>query len=207
MAKKKSKVVEAEVMGDEATGRGARILRQLLGSSTADKVEAARAKVREQFETRLGTATGRFVDLEKKVEEMMSTVQSTMQGAAHAAADKVREEGSEAVHKMEQVAAELSAKVADRPFLDHWLKLPEEVRDDMLTASGVASQKQVAALHEEVAGLREEIHAQFEAHADMLATMLAAAGHDGAHGEAANATAAKAKPKKKPARKSPAAEA
>lgn len=199
MAKKKSKFVEAEVigMGEETLGRGARILRQLLGSSTADKVEAARATVREQFQTRMGMATGRFVDLEKKVEEMVSTVQSTVQGAAHAAADKVREEGNEAVHKMEQVAAEISAKVGERPIIDHWLKLPDEVREDLLTASGVASQKQVAALQEEIAGLRAELLAQFEAQAEMLA----AAGHDGGHGGGSDGVPAKgAARKKKPAK-------
>ena len=172
MAKKKSKVVQAEVMDDSQDtqsetkpGKGNQVLRSLLGKATADKVEAARAKVREQFQTQLAEAQQRLQGLEKRAHDLVASVQSS----ASAAVDKVREEKDDVVHRIEEAAHDLGAKVPDKLGVEQWLKMPAEAREDLLTALGVASQKQMVTLHEELAALRAELAGQLEAQTEILA--------------------------------------
>lgn len=145
-----------------------RLARKLLGESAAQKIEAARQRVRDEFQDRVAQAQERLQTWERKAADLATTVQAT----AHAAADKVREEKSEAAQRIETLVGGIAGMVAEKGSFDAWLKLPEEAREDVLTAAGVATQKQVAALQEEVAALRAEITAQFVAQTEVLTSLL-----------------------------------
>jgi Ser-tRNA(Ala) deacylase AlaX len=167
-----------------------RFARSLLGTAVLERAEAARVAVREQFQTRVTEAHTRLNVLEKRAQDMVSQVQTSVQATANAARDRVMEEKTEAVQKVEQLVAAV-AKV-DRSSLEAWLKQPAEVREDVLTAVGLASQKQVQTLHEEIAALRAEIAGQFEAQTEAL-------GHIVGKSDVAESTEKKARAKKTPA--------
>ena len=160
-----------------------RLARQMLGEAVVQRVEAARAHVREQFHTRVAEAQERMGGIEKKAQDMVHTAQSTMQQTVAVARDKVLEERGEAVQKLEALVGNIGARVGLKADVESWLRLPADVREDLLVALGVASQKQVASLHEDVAALRAEITAQFVAQTEVLARIVAE--HAPAQAEAA----------------------
>jgi uncharacterized protein involved in exopolysaccharide biosynthesis len=156
-----------------------RLVEKVLGTSMADKVDAAREKVREQFQARVSQAQARWNEqlgeLEKKAQSVVHQVQAT--------AHDVVEKKNDAVQKVEKVAHDVTTKIPSGGELmdqvEHLLKMPVEAREDMLTNLGVASQKQVAQLHEEIAALSAEIKAHFHAQTEVLGQALDAKhGHD-----------------------------
>lgn len=163
------------VQHEDATRQnaGSRLARQMLGDAVIQRVEAARAHVREQFHARVAEANDRLGGIEKKAQDMVHTAQSTVQQTVAVAREKVLEERGEAVQKLEALVGQIGARVGLKADVQAWLKLPADVREDLLIALGVASQKQVATLHEEVAALRAEITAQFVAQTEVLARIVA----------------------------------
>jgi chaperonin cofactor prefoldin len=159
-----------------------RLVEKVLGTSMADKVDAARQKVREQFQARVSQAQTRWTEqlgeLEKKAQSVVQQVQAT--------AHEVVEKKNDAVQKVEQVAHDVTTKIPSGGALmgqvEHLMKLPVEAREDMLTNLGVASQKQVAQLHEEIAALAAEIKAHFHVQTEVLGQAL-----EGKHGHADHA--------------------
>lgn len=155
-----------------------------------EKVEAAREKVREQFQARVAQAQQRWneriADLEKRAQSVVQQVQTTAQGVVERKNDAVHKvEGvvDGAVKTVEQVAHDVGAKMGPgSPVVaqfEHLLKMPADVREDLLTNLGIASQKQIAQLHEEVAGLSAEITAQFVAQTEILSQLLEGKRGDG----------------------------
>ncbi len=185
-----------------------------------EKVEAARAKVREQFQSRVAQAQQRwndqFAEFEKKAQAVVHQVQTTAQGVVERKNDAVHKvegavdeavktvEGAVegAVKTVEQVAHDVGAKMGPgSPMVaqvEHILKMPADVREDLLTNLGVASQKQIAQLHEEIAGLSAEITAQFVAQTEILSQLLQGKhSHDGHHDDKATVRLQASKARKK----------
>lgn len=157
-------------------GKAARFAEKLLGTSMVDKVEAARAKVQEQFQARVAQAQQRWNDLEKRAQTLVEQVQTSAQTAVdfvrdekNEVAQKVEQQVQKVEQKVEQVAHDVSQRLGP---VEHLLKMPAETREDLLTNLGIASQKQVAQVHEEVAALSAEISAQFAAQTEALAQLL-----------------------------------
>lgn len=156
-----------------------RLVEKVLGMSVAEKVDAARQKVREQFQSRVAAAQGRWSEQLSELEKKAQSVVQQVQATAH----EVVEKKNDAVHKVEQVAHDVTAKIPSgngmMAQVEHLLKMPTEAREDLLTNLGVASQKQVAQLHEEIAALAAEIKAHFHAQTEVLGQALESRhGHD-----------------------------
>lgn len=160
----------------KAGNPAARFAEKLLGTSMVDKVEAARARVREEFQSRVAQAQQRWNELEKRAHTLVEQVQTSAQTAV----ERVREEKNEVAQKVEQQVQKVEQKVEQVAHdvsqrlgpVEHLLKLPAEAREDLLTNLGIASQKQVAQVHEEVAALSAEISAQFAAQTEALSQLL-----------------------------------
>lgn len=153
---------------------------KLLGSQVMHKVEAARERVREQFNQRVTQAHERLGNLEK--------VAQHLRDEAKQRAGKLRED---ALHKVEHTVEQVTHDVGSRLGpIEQLLKLPADVREDLLTGIGIASAKQVAQLHEEVAALSAGLSAQLAAQTEALSEMLGKP----AHAEVAAKPARRAKP-------------
>ena len=153
-------------------GAAARLARQMLGETVVQRVEAARVAVREQFHARVAEAHERLGGMERKAQDIVHTAQSTVHETVAVARGKVQEERVEALSKLETLVGNASALMGLKAELESWLKLPAEVREDLLIGLGVASQKQVASVHEDVAALRAEITAQFVAQTEVLSRIV-----------------------------------
>ncbi|MSP90723.1 MAG: hypothetical protein EXR79_02775 [Myxococcales bacterium] len=201
---------------DQAAVKAAqRLVQRLLGEAAASRVEAAvqridaaRAQARTQFESQVHDARGRIDGLEKKAQDFVATVQTTVQstvhGAASAAKETVAKEKQDVEKRWEAVVGQLIGRIGDKRGVAGWLDLPDDVRRDLLTAVGVASAEQVAKLQEELAGLRAEMNAQFVALTELAGGLVEAKAKQGA--TAAVAATAAVEPDKK-AKKKPAAAA
>ncbi len=117
----------------------------------AERVEAARAKVQGEFHEQALRAQARLTDLQGKAVTLVEKAQ-----------DKARAEKDEVTQRVETLlaklpTAELHAKISPSAVLHAWLKLPADVRDDVLTVAGVATARQTAQVLEEIVALRAEI--------------------------------------------------
>ncbi len=126
-----------------------------------ERVDAARSKVQSEFHDHVLRAQAHLTDWQGKA--------ATFVGKAQ---EKARAEKDEVTQRVEALIAklptDLQAKVSPSAVLHArgaallaaWLKLPADVRDDVLTVAGVATAKQTAAVLEEIVALRAEITLQ-----------------------------------------------
>lgn len=125
----------------------------------AERVEAARAKVRAEFHDQALRAQARLTEWQGVAVTLVEKAQ-----------DKARAEKDDVTHRVEALMAklptsELHAKVSPSAMLQDrgaallaaWLKLPADVRDDVLTVAGIATARQTAQVLEEIVALRAEI--------------------------------------------------
>lgn len=194
---------------DQAAVKAAqRLVQRLLGEAAASRVEAAvqridaaRSQARTQFETQVQDARGRVDGLEKKAQDFVSSVQSTVQstvhGAASAAKETVAKEKQDVEKRWEAVVGQLIGRIGDRRGVAGWLDLPDDVRRDLLTAVGVASQEQVAKLQEEIVALRAEMNAHFVALTELAGGLVESKAKHVAAREAAAPVAAEVEKKGK----------
>lgn len=127
----------------------------------AERVEAARTKVENEFHDRVLRAHTRLADWQGLAVSLVEKAQ-----------DKARAEKDDVTQRVEALVAKLpgadlhkvspSAVLHARgaALLSAWLKLPADVRDDVLTVAGIATAKQTAAVLAEIVALRAEITAQ-----------------------------------------------
>lgn len=124
----------------------------------------------------------KMVFLQDKAVTLVEKAQDTAlkaQDRARAEKDDLLAMKDEATQKVESLLTNVEDKLAKLPVLDlenknaaaamlhersatvlaAWLKLPSEVRTDVLTVAGVATAAQVSAVHEEIVALRAEMHA------------------------------------------------
>ncbi len=117
----------------------------------AERVDAARTKVRSEFHERAQRAQAHLVDWQGMAVTLVEKAQ-----------DKARAEKDDVTQRVEALlaklpTADLHAKVSPSTVLHAWLKLPADVRDDVLTVAGVATARQTAQVLEEIAALRAEL--------------------------------------------------
>ncbi len=125
----------------------------------AERVEAARAKVQHEFHDRALRAQARLTDWQGMALSLVEKAQ-----------DKARAEKDDVTQRVEALIAKLptaelhgklspSVALHDRgaALMAAWLKLPADVRDDVLTVAGIATARQTAQVLEEVVALRAEI--------------------------------------------------
>jgi hypothetical protein len=135
----------------------------------AERVDAARAKVQAEFQDRALRAQARLTDWQGKA---VTLVEKAQDKARHEK-EKVLAETDAVTQRVEDLFAklptELHAKVTPSALLHEraaalltaWMKLPADVRDDVLTVAGVATARQSAQVMEEIVALRAEIAAHF----------------------------------------------
>ncbi len=124
-----------------------------------ERVETARAKVQNEFHDRALRAQARLADWRGVAVHLVEKAQ-----------DKARAEKDDVTQRVEALVAKLptsglhvkvspSAVLHERGgvLLAAWLKLPADVRDDVLTVAGVATARQTAQVLEEIVALRAEI--------------------------------------------------
>lgn len=124
----------------------------------AERVEAARAKVRDEFHDRVLRAQTRLIVWQDKA----TTVIEKAQDKARAEKEKAVEETLAVTQRVESLLAKAPSAVLHQrgaALLMAWLKLPADVRDDVLTVAGVATARQTAQVLEEIAALRAELAA------------------------------------------------
>ena len=123
------------------------------------QVEAARERVQAEFHERALRAQARLIDWQGKAVTLVEKAQ-----------DKARAEKDDVTQRVEGLiaklpTADLHAKVSPSALLHErtsallaaWLKLPADVRDDVLTVAGVATAHQTAQVLEEIVALRAEL--------------------------------------------------
>jgi len=130
---------------------GVRLAEQWLGTELVQRVELARQRARDEFHARVADAHVRLNAVEKKASELVNSAITNL----NLAQDRVLHVPEDAVHKFETT---LQNRLM--PVVTQWLKLPDQLREDVLTAAGVASAKQLVAMHEELAALRTELAAR-----------------------------------------------
>ena len=134
----------------------------------AERVTAARQNVRTEFHDQALRAQARLTDLQGVAVDLYEKAQ-----------DKARAEKDDVTHRVESWLAKLpshpwTAKLAAGRLspgqivqeraaasLAAWLKLPADVREDVLTVAGIATARQSAAVLEELAALRAELTSHF----------------------------------------------
>jgi len=144
---------------------------------------------RNSLTERLSESKGSLDELQKKAKDLVEQVQSRV--------DKVREEGKEATEKLDEMRSNLGGKLPLKIDLESWLKLPEQARQEVLLALGIASDKKIEALNANIEKLREEMTVLTEAQTAVLKEVINAA----AKKPAARKTTRKTTPRKTTARK------
>jgi hypothetical protein len=164
MSDKHDAVVDTDAVRHDAAGKSETVgwAEKLLGSQVVHKVEAARAKARDQFNQRVAQAQDRLGNLEKLAQHLREE--------AVQRAGKLRDDARHRVeHTVEQVTHDVGAKLGP---IEQLLKMPADMREDVLTNLGVASAKQVAHLHEEIAALSASLSAQMIAQTEALSHLI-----------------------------------
>lgn len=126
-------------------------------------------------------------ELQKKARDLVGQVQAKVDQVG----DKVTEEAKGATDKLDDLRTSLGSKWPLRIDLDSWLKMPEQAREEVLHALGIASDKKISRVNANIDKLREELTVLTEAQTSVLKELIT--------GKASWVVAPAAAPTKKPA--------
>ena len=160
-------VIEATVVANdqtETTETGDWAERAPFTAAFLRQFDNARTKINEQLEA----GQKNIDDLQKKAIDLVSQVQERAGKVSEKVGEKVRTEGKEATTKLEGLRKGLGDRLPLKVDLESWLNLPLEARQDVLSALGLASDKQVKELQETVNKLCEETVVLVEAQTAVL---------------------------------------
>ncbi len=133
-------------------------------AAVTKQIDAARGLIQDQ----LKTGSGHIGDLEKKAKDLVVTLQTRVDKVG----DRVREEGKDAVGKIEGFR-ERFGKWPVKMDMESWINLPAEAREEVLSALGIASDRQVADLKIAIEAMNAGLKAALEAQTKTLTKKLA----------------------------------
>ena len=132
-------------------------------AAVAKQLDSARALIQEQ----LKTGPVQFGEVEKKAKDLVEALQSGVDKVG----DRVREEGKGAVGRFEAFR-ERFGKWPVNIDLESWINLPVEAREEVLSALGIASDRQVGELKVAIDTLGADLKAAIEAQTDAIQAQL-----------------------------------